>query len=82
MSDEEEQLSRFADHLKYKVDHREGGKHDRDDARDPNRSRRVGDQLLRPLYAATQRLSLTAKRLDVLAIFTENVDPAVVWRMS
>ena len=52
VADEEEQLSRFADHLNDKVDRREGGKHDRDDACDPNRSRRVGDQSLRPLYAA------------------------------
>ncbi len=52
VADYEEQLSRFTDYLNYKVDRREGGKHDRDEARDPNRSRRVGDQSLRPLYAA------------------------------
>lgn len=51
VADEKEQLSRFADHLNYKVDQREGGKHDRDNACDPNRLRRVGDESLRPLYA-------------------------------
>src|SRR6188472_2490430 len=53
VADYEEQLSRFTDYLNYKVDRREGGKNDRDEARDPNRSRRVGDQSLRPLYAPT-----------------------------